>query len=314
MEDRKSIAYQNKDIMSKYFSDEFKGKSFEAYGINLPPIVDSLPTELAAVEANELRLDRLFKLQDGSYMIVDYESDYNEAKKSKYLSYIARLAKTLYNKLKFYPNMRVLIIYTADVTRKQTKPYLNLGDFTMLVEEAFLSEIDSDEIWRNVSEQVANSEIISDVNLMQLIIYPLTFKERVDKKRAIRQMIDLANGIRDERQKVFALKGLLVFCDKIIPKKDSEEIRRMLMLTKVEQIYEREKQEALEKNTREVTAKVTENVTAKVTETVTVTVTQTVTDRIATNLLRSGSDPEYVASNTGLTLEKVLQLKDNLEK
>ncbi|MCR5776402.1 MAG: hypothetical protein K6G84_03165, partial [Lachnospiraceae bacterium] len=89
--DRKNpIAYQNKDIMSKVLTEEFRGKSFEAYGVSLPKIVDSKPTELAAVEANELRLDRLFELEDKSYLIVDYESDYNEGKKYKYLGYIAR--------------------------------------------------------------------------------------------------------------------------------------------------------------------------------------------------------------------------------
>lgn len=63
----------------------------------MPRIVDSRPTDLATVEANELRLDRLFKLEDESYLIVDYESDYSEKKKAKYLSYVARVARTLYN-------------------------------------------------------------------------------------------------------------------------------------------------------------------------------------------------------------------------
>ncbi len=76
MDEKENIAYQNKDIMSKVLTEEFKGKSFEAYVVHLPKIVDSRPTEMAAVEANELRLDRLFELEDGSYLIVDYESDY----------------------------------------------------------------------------------------------------------------------------------------------------------------------------------------------------------------------------------------------
>ena len=43
-------------------ADEFKGKTFAVYGIDVPEIVDVRPTNLPAVEANELRLDNLFLL------------------------------------------------------------------------------------------------------------------------------------------------------------------------------------------------------------------------------------------------------------
>lgn len=300
MEKEKKIAYQNKDKMSKILTEEFKGKSFEAYGVKLSKIVDSRPTDMAAVEANELRLDRLFKLEDGSYLIVDYESDYSEDKKAKYLSYIARVAKTLYNELKYYPRLRVLILYTADVTRKQTQPFLNMGDFSMHIEEAFLSEIDSEEVWSRVSAKIEHSDRLEDIDIMHMIIYPLTYRERAEKCNAVKRMIKLATGIKDEKLKLFVLKGLWVFCDKVIEKEDANEIRRILMHTKVEQIYEREKQEALEENTK------------RVTESVTITVTRDVKDTIAKNFLRAGSTPEFVAANTGLPLSEVLEIQKEL--
>lgn len=61
------IAYQNKDIMSKILVEQFKGKPLKVYGLNLPDIVNAEPTNLPAVEANELRLDNLFHLADGTY-------------------------------------------------------------------------------------------------------------------------------------------------------------------------------------------------------------------------------------------------------
>ena len=54
------IAYQNKDITGKILAEYFKGKSFRA---------------------NELRLDNLFELADGTVALVDYESDYKEEEK-----------------------------------------------------------------------------------------------------------------------------------------------------------------------------------------------------------------------------------------
>ena len=41
--------------------------------MDIPEIVEILPTNLPAVEANEMRLDNLFRLKDGTIVIVDYE-------------------------------------------------------------------------------------------------------------------------------------------------------------------------------------------------------------------------------------------------
>ena len=74
-------------------AEEFKGKTFAVYGIDVPKIKRVGPTNLPAIEVNELRLDNLFELEDGSYAIVDYESRYAEENKNKYLGYIARMLK-----------------------------------------------------------------------------------------------------------------------------------------------------------------------------------------------------------------------------
>ena len=83
------VAYQNKDITSKYFADEYKDTLFKAYGLELPRIVRMEPTELPVVEVNDMAVDNLFLLEDGSYAIVDYESEYNEENKIKYLGYMS---------------------------------------------------------------------------------------------------------------------------------------------------------------------------------------------------------------------------------
>ena len=86
--DNTEIAYQNKDVTSKVLAENFKGKTFRVYGLDLPEIEQVLPTNLPTVKANELRLDNLFMLADGTVAIVDYESDYDEADKVKYLNYL----------------------------------------------------------------------------------------------------------------------------------------------------------------------------------------------------------------------------------
>lgn len=48
------IAWQSKDIASKFMTGKLKNKSLEVYGIKLPRIVDVLPTELPDIMANEI--------------------------------------------------------------------------------------------------------------------------------------------------------------------------------------------------------------------------------------------------------------------
>ena len=85
------VAYQNKDILFKILGQTYKEKSFAAYGINLPPIRELLPTNLPKISANEKDIDNLFLLEDGTYAIVDYESEFKKLNKIKYLNYIARV-------------------------------------------------------------------------------------------------------------------------------------------------------------------------------------------------------------------------------
>ncbi len=43
------IVYQNKDILFKILGQSYKEKSFAAYGIDLPPIRELLPTDLPKI-------------------------------------------------------------------------------------------------------------------------------------------------------------------------------------------------------------------------------------------------------------------------
>ena len=77
------ITAQNKDVVSKWFGETMRNRSLSVYGIDVPKIVDVRPTNLPAIETNEKRMDNLFLLEDGSYALLDYESDYRVGNKVK---------------------------------------------------------------------------------------------------------------------------------------------------------------------------------------------------------------------------------------
>ena len=239
------IAYQNKDVTMKSFADRLKGKTLGMVGLDKVKILEVLPTNLPSIEANELKMDNLFRLRGGAFAIVDYESVYSEENKAKYLGYVARLSRRLYNEYSEFKPMKVIVIYTADVKPGTTNPVLNAGDLKLKLTETFLMGLDSEEIRDELTEKIQNGEPFTAEDMMKLAIYPLTYEGDSLKKAAVGEAIDIAERIEDEKMLKDTLSCILAFSDKIITKEDAERVRRRFDMTKVEMIIEKEKEEAV---------------------------------------------------------------------
>lgn len=247
----KEIAFQNKDIASKIFSENLREKSFSVYGLKLPKIIDILPTNLPLIEANELRIDNLFLLADGTLALVDYESTYADENKIKYLNYIVRTLKRNMKANQLHKSIRMIVIYTADIEPEQTTSRLDIGCLQFQLEEAFLSEIDTYAVEKKISGKIKRKERLTPEEQMLFIILPLTHKQKIQKQNSIRKYFDMIKDIEDEETQTFVLSGMLVFADKIITKDESKMMKRWIMMTKVGQLFEEEKQEAVKESKRQ---------------------------------------------------------------
>ena len=242
-ENEVKVAYQNKDIVSKIFGEAMKEKSLKAYGLNVPKVVDVLPTNLPALELNELRIDNIFVLEDGSYAIIDYESKYRYRNKVKYLSYVLRILRRLIKdkvdlrKVK----IRIIIIYTADVKRGKTEPVFQAGAIQLITEEAFLIEIDGEKEYQRLLKKVENGQLLDEEDMMKIIILPLAFQGIEKQQEAAKKVIDLIKQIKEMQMQRFLFAGVLSFTDKVIDEEVAEEIRRRLDMTKVGRIIYEEK-------------------------------------------------------------------------
>jgi len=242
---QEEIAYQNKDITSKVLAENFKGKTFRVYGLDLPEIKEARPTDIPAVRANELRMDNLFELEDDTVAILDYESAYDKNDKIKYLNYLTGVANRYQKEKRGCPQLRMVVIYTGDISRGQVSSEYNIGAVKLHTETAFLSELDSDGIMERLKSKVERNEMLTDEELMEFIILPLSYRKRDEKEKRIRETIALAAKIQDRGQQVFTLAGILTFTDKIIDRETANKIRRAIEMTQVAMIFEEEKQQAL---------------------------------------------------------------------
>ena len=240
------IAYQNKDITSKVLAENFKGKTFRVYGLDLPEIREVRPTNIPVVKANELRLDNLFELEDDTVAVVDYESEYDQADKVKYLNYLTGIAGRYQKDKKACPVLRMIVIYTGDIRREQVCGEYDIGAVKMNIEPAFLSELDSDSIMQRLQDKVERNELLTDEELMEMIILPLSYRKKQEKEKRIQEAVGLAVRMQDRTQQMFTLAGILAFTDKIIDKETANKIRRAIEMTQVAMIFEEEKQQAVQ--------------------------------------------------------------------
>ena len=239
-----SIAYQNKDIVSKVLAESLKGKSLDVYGLKLPKIVQVLPTNLPEISANELRLDNLFLLEDGSIAIIDYESELKPKNRNKYMNYISRILKRYENEGIYDVKIRLIVIYTGDIARRSVPTEYDVGAAKLTVEGAFLSELDSNEIRNRLSSKIKNGETLTDEEIMELIILPLTYRKKEEKQDSIRESVELAKCIKDEKVMTFVLSGIMVFTDKIIDDELRRKVKEWLMVTKIARMFIEENEAA----------------------------------------------------------------------
>ncbi len=240
-----AITYQNKDVVSKIFAENFREKSLKVYGLDVPKIKMVLPTNLPEVEANELRIDNLFLLEDDTIAILDYESRYRKKSKIKYLNYVVRVLERYKKAGTLDVKLRMIVIYTADIEPNDVDSSYSAGAVRLDIEPAFLSMIDSEAVYERLKERVESGAELTDEEVMQFIILPLTYKGREAQKQALKTTIELAKNVKSGDQTMFILSGILVFSDKIIDKKTAIEVKEWMKMTKVAKLYEEERKRAV---------------------------------------------------------------------
>ena len=230
------IAYQNKDITSKLMAETLKGKSLAAFGLPELKIVDILPTNLPVIESNELRLDNLFLLSDGSLAIIDYESSFSRENFVKYLNYIARVIRrfAVRRELKDLKQLKMVVIYTADVERAEER--YDLGGLILIVESAYLIHLDGSQIYDRLKHKIDAGEKLAEEELMELMILPLTVKEKKRKQETIEKAVTLGKRLPDREGQLKVIAGILTFTDKVIDRAYAKKLEEEMQMTLVGQM------------------------------------------------------------------------------
>lgn len=96
---------------------------------------------------------------------------------------------------------------------------------TLRIDQAFLSHIDGEAVFGAVRHKIQFGILPEDDDLMKLVILPLAIPSSLGKQEMLTKVVDLAEQIPIEKQRIFALSGVIVESDKFIDRKYSEQIR-----------------------------------------------------------------------------------------
>ena len=311
------ITHNFKDITSKFLAQLFKGDSLRTYGFQVPKVESLEPTELPSVMVNDFRVDNLFKFEDGTYALVDYECDYNIKDKFKYHNYLVRIASKYYNDTNNVINIRMLVIYSANVKEEKIQNTIDFGAVKLTVESIILKDMDTLGILNDLTNKVENNLPLTDKDKMQLIILPLTCEYEDIRYDVLDKVIDLISKISDDETKNVIISCIIAFTDKYIKKEQLQKLKGMIRMTQIEQMYVDEANERLRKAIAETTEKVTREVTEKVTDEVTREVTREVTNDITTNtikkMLNNGLEPDNISMYfDNITVEDIESIRSSL--
>lgn len=242
------ITYQNHDVLFKILSDMYRDIALDMYGLEklkLPRIKDILPNNFPEIKADEKRSDTVFLLEDGSILLLEYESN-NRINENmyKYIDYVLRIGNKYFYEKQIVKNIKVVVIYSSDIIVAPEK--FDTGSLVLNTFTVFMHEYNRKEIYEYLKKKIRNKEELTHKDMMNLILLPYMKKEyNEDIQILIKEDIELAKEIEEEKTQVFVIAGLLTAVNKYIDSDYSEEVRRWLKMTAVERIYEREKQEAL---------------------------------------------------------------------
>lgn len=138
------------------------------------------------------------------------------------------------NELQSLKQIRMIVIYTADV--EYAEEVFNLGGLILTIESSYLIHLNSNEIYQRLHKKIQSGKALTEEELTELMILPLTVKGRDAKRDYISKAVEIAKNLPSHSDTIKVLSGILTFSDKLIDKDYAEHLKEVFRMTQVEQL------------------------------------------------------------------------------
>ena len=217
----RKISKKNYDLVFKEAFSILDNKSLAFLGIDLPPIISFLVTEIPEVETTDDMMDLNFRLEDGSILHLEEETDLSRRDLIRFAHYDLRL-------FRYYDAPVHTVVLTPADSSSGTK-VLDIGSLQYNVQQIVLSDRDGDAL---LSQMRAALEKGEQINELELIFLPL-MKSRLTTTELLRRTIDLEKELPEKELRNKVRELTLILADKIVDQKILDELWEELRMFKV---------------------------------------------------------------------------------
>ncbi len=194
----KGVTKTGKDLTQKFLSNLFRGRFLGHFGLGKVEVTEAAPTELAVVQVREKRLDFLFRLDDGSYLHLEFQST-APADLRRFLVYDALLYQ------RDECRIRTVVFYSNGITAAEAG--INAGAILYRVENVFFADYDGDACLDRLIAK-AGREPLTLEDQLDLIFLAHMSSRRTPAQRVL-EALRLAEMIEDEKERTDCVGAII---------------------------------------------------------------------------------------------------------
>src|SRR5689334_5510938 len=146
-----TVAQEAKDILAKWLARQIPATLLAALGLDLPPIVEVLPTEVPVLSVHLEQPDVLARLADGRLIDLEFQMR-GEPDLWRFLHY-AYAAVTHHQ-----APMQTVVVYGPGIARAPDT--LDLGSLVLRVTNVFIGQREAEEVLAELGAKRARGEVL----------------------------------------------------------------------------------------------------------------------------------------------------------
>jgi hypothetical protein len=213
------------DVIFKLEAQQLGTALARRFGLDLPPVVRYLPTDLPVADVHLEQLDAVFELDDGSLLHLEFQTEHRRETLKRFLLYDAYLYD------RFERPLHTLVIYGANVATAASE--IAGGTIQYSVVSVLLGQQDGEATYQHLCAQVDSGGGLTPEERLDLIFLPL-MKQRRARQEVIVGALDLARQLPEQQQEQ-ALAALIGLGHRFLTERELDTLLEGLMSTSIGQ-------------------------------------------------------------------------------